>query len=357
MLIDNFSNGTVTFLYKQAPTPVLQNRVYLTQQEALEAICGEIELVQSNTSGFVFNAKFDSSLIKYDQNYQNEQAHSKVFQKHLQNVLELLKSWDIQGKKVVEIGCGKGYFLQMLLHAGISCIGFDPAYEGESEYIIKDFFNEKSSIKADVIILRHTLEHIPNPFTFLHQIASANSYEGNIFIEVPTFDWIANKKAFWDIFYEHCNYFTEETLSKMFVKAQTGSFFGGQYIYLWAKLADLKNKINDADSYTKYTLQFDEKINTLKKQLSESKNAIVWGAGAKGTTFVNLLDPHRTLFKFVVDINPEKQNKFIAKTGHLIVSPDVLQNEAIKDIWVMNENYLEEIQKTINNKDVCFHVI
>lgn len=357
MIIDNYSNNSATCIYRQSQLPIFQNKVYNSVAEAQNALCGEIELVQDNVSGFIYNAKFDSSLMVYDESYQNEQSNSPFFRKHLEEVLKLLIHLGIRDKKVVEIGCGKGYFLEMMRQSGIDCIGFDPTYEGENEYVLKEFFSEKTNIKADVIILRHTLEHIPRPFTFLHTIAKSNDYQGYIFIEVPTFDWIAKKEAFWDIFYEHCNYFTENTLKKMFHKAQTGYLFGGQYIYLWAKLADLKKQIEEKSDFQKVSFNPTAKIETIKDRLQKQKDIAIWGAGAKGNTFLNLLDPQRKLINFVVDINPAKQNKFIAKTAHPIFSPDILKKEPINNVWVMNKNYLDEIKRSINNTNINFHVI
>jgi len=81
------------------------------------------------------------------------------------------------------------------------------AYEGDNPHIIKDYFSDKySHLNGEVIVLRHTLEHIESPLNFIHNIAKSVDYKGIIFIEVPSFEWILQKKAFWDIFYEHCNY-------------------------------------------------------------------------------------------------------------------------------------------------------
>ena len=62
--------------------------------------------------------------------YQNEQSNSSVFRDHLQFVLDLLKDFGIKGKKVVEVGCGKAVFFEMMRGEGIDCWGFDPTYEG-----------------------------------------------------------------------------------------------------------------------------------------------------------------------------------------------------------------------------------
>ena len=348
-ITDNFSENTADRLvtvFKQTNVPIFQNKVYPAVEQALSAEKGEVELVQSTVSGFVFNKAFTSHVMNYDVHYQNEQSNSDVFKDHLHNVLQLLKSFGIENKKIVEVGCGKGVFFNMMLDEGIDCWGFDPTYEGNNERIKKEYFDEsQKGIAADVIIMRHTLEHITRPFSFLHTIAKANEYKGFLFVEVPTFDWIADKNAFWDIFYEHCNYFTEQSLGCMFDDAITGNFFGGQYIYLWADLSKIKNTIPDNVDFNKFdTSAFSKKLAENKAMLNNAGSFAIWGAGAKGSTFLNLLDTKRNAVKYVIDINPAKQNKFIAGTGHPIYSPDILLTEPVENILIMNENYTSEIE-------------
>lgn len=58
-------------------------------------------------------------------------------------------------------------------------------------------------------------------------------------------------------------------------------------------------------------------------------------------------DPDKKFVKAVIDINPEKQNKFIAVTGHPIYSPEKLTDLNCENIIVMNENYCKEITALI----------
>ena len=359
---DNFSEGraeTYIPVFKQNNVPVFQNKVYPGYDEAIASEAGKVELVQSAVSGFIFNKAFDPAIMDYDVNYQNEQSNSSFFKKHLQSVLDLLKQFGIADKKIIEIGCGKGIFFDIMLDEGFDCWGFDPTYEGNNPRIKKEYFDEtQKGINADVIIMRHTLEHIPHPFSFLHTIAAANDYRGKIFIEVPTFDWIADKSAFWDIFYEHCNYFTEQSLGEMFTKATTGNFFGGQYIYLWADLADLRETIPADVNFTKRSsLSLENKLKEYDGLLNNSKSIAIWGAGAKGSTFLNILDKDKQRVKYVIDINPVKQNKFIAGTGHSIFAPEILLKDPVEAILVMNENYIEEIKNQISRMGISANVI
>lgn len=71
---------------------------------------------------------------------------------------------------------------------------------------------------------------------------------------------------------------------------------------------------------------------------------------AKGGAFLNLLDAQAQYVDAVIDINPAKQGKFIAGTGHKIVSPEYLrkiQEDVV--IIAMNENYLGEIKKKLGS--------
>lgn len=337
-------------LYHAADIPLFQNKVYPTVLEAKQAKTGVVSLLPSPLTGIIENTTFDPALMDYDAHYQNEQNHSVVFRHYLIEVLAQLGQLGVGHQKIVEIGCGKGYFLELMLKQGMDVTGFDPTYEGTNPKITKDYFTEKyNDLNADVFILRHTMEHIPDPLAFLHTIAKANSYRGQVFIEVPTLDWIVEKRSFWDVFYEHCNYFTEVSLANLFHRSITGRLFNGQYMYLYASFADLKTQVVPLSinySYIKH--QLDQETHKWHQFLIEHPGLIIWGAGAKGSTFANRLDASGGQIQCIIDVNPYKQNKYIARTAHPIFAPDVLARQTQPvPILVMNENYYEEIAQTV----------
>ena len=67
----------------------------------------------------------------------------------------------------------------------------------------------------------------------------------------------------------------------------------------------------------------------------------MWGAGAKATTFLNLLRP--VAVDYVVDVNPRKHGKYVIGTGQRIVPPEFLREYLADEIICMNPNYLDEI--------------
>ena len=100
-------------LYRQLRLPALQNVSYASPAAAREARLADVELVQHARSGLVYNRCFDAALLVYDDFYQNEQASSALFRHHLASVLSIVRRHVSGAARIVEIGCGKGYFLEM----------------------------------------------------------------------------------------------------------------------------------------------------------------------------------------------------------------------------------------------------
>ena len=336
-------------LYSQLDFPVLQNCVYETHEEATGCATGNIRIVEDQNTGLVYNADFDPKKVMYDRNYNNEQGISRSFQDHLIQVAQIVKS-RMGSKALVEIGCGKGLFLEMLVDLGVEVAGIDPAYEGKNPRIIKRYFQPGITEKAKGIILRHVLEHISDPVGFLRQIAIENGGQGLIYIEVPCFEWICRRRAWYDIFYEHVNYFRISDFQRIFDGLiESGHFFGGQYIYILADLKNLRNPVLDKDDKVEFPKNFDRS----GIDLADSHDSVIWGGASKGVIFSLLKMRQGKTFRFAIDINPAKQEKYLPGSGLKVCSPQ----EAMKKInptdaiYVMNSNYMDEIHQYTNGRN------
>ncbi|MFX4242248.1 class I SAM-dependent methyltransferase [Aliarcobacter butzleri] len=343
-------------LYKIDNLPLFQNKVYISLDIAKSQKVVNVDLCQCNSCGFVFNSLFTNDEMEYDETYQNEQNYSKYFVDYLNEIINYLIENNFQDKKIVEIGCGKGYFTELLEKKGFKDVyGFDPAYEGNNPNITKDYFGEKyKSINADLVIIRHVLEHIENPYEFLQNIKKASSKNTKILIEVPDFKWIVENRAFWDIFYEHCNYFDSEFLSSFFIETKIKRVFGSQYLLMFASLDELSKP------YVKHRYPkniFEKSFKNIKEFLLQYTPLVLWGGASKGVTLLNIFDKNRQLIEYCIDINPKKQDKFIATTGHKIFAPEILQNysEVKCNILIVNQNYYNEIIKNYENSNIKFY--
>jgi SAM-dependent methyltransferase len=326
--------------------PVYQNRMFDERNAALRCPQGDLRLVQDCHTGLVFNAAFDGRLVEYDDDYQNEQAHSATFREHLEQAYAVIER-NFECRKLTEIGCGKGYFLNLLRERGFDAVGVDPAYQGTSAFVIKQRFDRALGVRASAIVLRHVLEHIPDPVAFLENVRDANGGGGRVYIEVPSFDWIRERRAWFDLFYEHVNYFRLDDFRRMFgTVVESGHLFGGQYLFVVADLATLRRLATDENGKDVATLPADFFAGVERcLRRADARRQVVWGAAAKGMMFSLHFTRSGGNIDFAIDINPAKQGKFLAGSGIPVVSPQQgLGSLSPGDtIFVMNSVYLAEI--------------
>jgi SAM-dependent methyltransferase len=337
-------------LYEMRDFPIFQNRMYDSVDAARSCPKGNICLVENSLTGLVYNREFRPQAMQYDKHYQNEQAVSSVFRDHLAAVAGIIQRVMRSGS-IIEIGCGKGYFLELLRSLGLPATGFDPTYEGTNPAISRYSFDASVGVSSDGIVLRHVLEHIQDPVQFLTDLRNANGGAGRIYIEVPCFDWICQRRAWFDVFYEHVNYFRLGDFHRMFGSViESGRLFGGQYLYVVAELGSLTIPRATPDPAPDFPQDFLDSLTANDRRTSQTPSAI-WGGASKGVIFAFLRERIGRPVQLVIDINQAKQGKFLPATGLMVHSPD----EALtmlprgSTIYVMNSNYLDEIRGMSNN--------
>jgi SAM-dependent methyltransferase len=361
------SNSLSEFLSRER-VPVHQNLLMRDQAAAMDIPRGDLALVVCHDCGFIFNRAFQPGKVMYGEDYENTQACSPSFNEYLDELVRhMIVEQDVRNCHVVEVGCGNGLFLRKLVAydgAGNRGHGFDPSYRGAKselngrlKFSTRYYDSECADVTADVIVCRHVIEHVPRPLQMLHDIrkALARAPKARIFFETPCVEWILRNLVVWDFFYEHCSYFSVASLSTAFQAAgfevqNVQHVFAGQYLWLEATLPKAGPGIDKrpgtvvaqaqrfAQSEARLKEDWGQKIRALA---SEAKVAL-WGAGAKGVTFANLIDESRQLIDCVVDLNPLKQGHYVPGTGHPIVGYQALTGRGVSTAILMNPNYREE---------------
>lgn len=363
------SSKHLSVFLQRIQVPVHQNLLINDAQTARQVSRGDLELSVCNQCGFVFNTAFDLSLLEYGQNYDNTQTHSAYFDNYLDDLVKhLVLDEGVKHSTIIEIGCGKGDFLKKLLaypETNNTGIGFDPSYIGpltslDGRMTINRCYYDQSftNITADIVICRHVIEHVTDPLALLRSIRKAlvNSPNAKIFFETPCVEWILKNQVVWDFFYEHCSLFSSDSLRLAFELAgfqvdKVETIFGGQYLWLEASLEkpNLVTPISYQHNIAELALSYKNAEHALLSrwqqriaELLTSGKVALWGAGAKGATMANLVDPQANLIDCIVDLNPNKQGRYIPGSGHPIVSLDVLSNRNIRHVILMNPNYRAE---------------
>lgn len=206
-------------------------------------------------------------------------------------------------------------------------------------------------------MLRHVLEHVVHPLDFLADLLKANDNRGLIYIEVPCFDWICQHRSWFDVYYEHVNYFRLTDFDRMFGSVlESGRLFGGQYLYVVADLRTLHAPRLDAADRVSFPSDFVQGRDRYRSLPTGSR--AIWGAASKGVIFAIHMQRLGTAIELAIDINPAKQGRYLPCSGLRVVSPD----EAMRampvgsEIFVMNSNYLPEIRALSGDRHSCIPI-
>jgi SAM-dependent methyltransferase len=374
--------NTVSAFYHVKNVPVHSCLLLSSRDEAVAFPRRDIRLGFCASCGFISNIIFDPQMMRYSMGYEEQQSFSPRFNAFARELAtRLVNQYDIRNKEVVEIGCGKGDFLALLCEIGRNRgFGIDPSYvpdrlkspAAEKITFIRDLYSERySGLCGDLVCCRHTLEHIHGPREFVDAVKRTVGDRAKtvVFFEVPDTVRVLRETAFWDIYYEHCSYFSLGSLARLFRLCgfeilDLAKDFDDQYLLVEARpvngLAERRQPGEDdlgelmaaVKHFAKsYQAKLDEWNAYLDRLQRDSLRAVIWGSGSKCVSFVttlNILDE----IEFAVDVNPHRHGKFIPGGAQQIVPPEFLKEYRPDAVILMNPIYTEEVRQQLQKMDL-----
>jgi hypothetical protein len=370
----------MSVFYEVEKVPVNSVLLVMNRDEAVNFQTGDITLAICPACGFISNITFDEALTQYTARYEATQGYSPTFNKfHQALAQDLIERYDLRGKDLIEIGCDKGDFITMLCEMGENHgVGFDPAYvpgrhpspAADRLTFISDFYSEKyTNYRADFICCKMTLEHIPNVGEFVSTVRRSigENHEAVVFFQIPNARYVLCDVAFWDIYYEHCSYFTKGSLARLFRRhgfevRDLWTAYDDQYLMIEARpvadpagltsLADEESSAETLRMVDYFVEHYEVKRDDWRRKLAGMKSAgqkvVLWGGGSKGVAFLTTLNQSLDDIAYAVDINPIKTGTFMAGTGQEIVSPAFLVDHKPDVVIIMNPVYLDEITRDLH---------
>jgi SAM-dependent methyltransferase len=371
------STGTQT-IYRLDCIPV-HSCVLLPSAEAARAFPRrDLELAFCEDCGFIFNHIFDEAVMDYSTEFEESQHFSYTFSSFARSFArDIATRCETRGKRILEIGCGKGEFLVDLCNMGEATgLGIDPAYRsdpgrspsnGKVAFIAELFDLRHTTLSADIVLCRHTLEHIGPVDRFTRTIREMIGARDDVWVvfETPDVKRVLREGAFWDIYYEHCSYFSPGTHAMLFRLQAFGVVsldlaYDNQYIIQYALPAGRPTRPSlpleaDLAELRQLAVTFAKRVRTVQDLWRErigaahadGKRVMLWGGSSKAVSFLTTLRLGSEV-DAVVDINPYRQHKFTPGTGHPIVAPQSLARQPPDIVIVMNPMYLTEVVQTLD---------
>ncbi|MDD3474295.1 MAG: class I SAM-dependent methyltransferase [Candidatus Dojkabacteria bacterium] len=348
--------------------------------------CNNCKLVQVDD--------FVSSKEIFNPQYAYYSGYSQTWIEHCKNYVDyIVKRISLDKKsKVLEIGSNDGILLEQFKSYNVPVKGIEPAEEAADIAIkkgidtLKTFFNNKlvynspELLHQDLIIANNVIAHNPDLKDLVSSMKHILKYDGVITVEFPHLLNLILYNQFDTVYHEHFSYFSLTSIQKLFKQHNLIIFdveeiptHGGS-LRIYAKHDDnithqVKSNVenilikesefglNNLSTYINFKNKIEElKRNILKLLITLKDNQFknrkykicAYSAPAKASTLLNYCGIGTDFVEYTVDLNPQKQNKYIPGTHIPIYHPDKIKEDKPEYVIIFAWNIKDEIIKQLD---------
>lgn len=344
--------------------------------------CGECFLVQVD--------EYKKSDAIFDSNYVYFSSYSKSWLSHAKDYTEkMIARFGLNNSsQVVEIASNDGYLLQYFKEKNVPVLGIEPtantaavAIEKGIENVV-DFFGVELATRlanenrrADLLLGNNVLAHVPDIMDFVKGMKIILKEDGVITMEFPHLMQLIENNQFDTIYHEHFSYLSLHTVKlifeandlKLFDVDEIPTHGGSLRIYATHhdnKIHQISVNVTDLLEIEKekgmlsldYYRGFQKKaikvkidmLEFLLQQKRSGKSVAGYGAAAKGNTLLNYCGIKNDLIQFVVDANPNKQNKYLPSSHIPVTNEDHLKNVKPSYVIIFPWNLKTELMSQLS---------
>ncbi len=320
----------------------------------------------------------------FDADYTYFSSYSRSWLEHAERFAEgAIERFDLGlQSQVIEVASNDGYLLQYFKARGIPVLGVEPTANTAEVAIAKgiptivDFFGRPLAEQrlngiADFIVGNNVFAHVPDINDFAAGLKAALKPTGIISLEFPHLLRLIEQVQFDTIYHEHFSYLSlataEAILSSQGLKVfdvEQLSTHGGS-LRVFATRAEDESKMRslsvDAiiaeeakaglrahDVYESFQPRIDgirdEFLTFLVEQRSSGAVIAGYGAAAKGNTLLNYCGiKGNELIRFVADLSPHKQGRYLPGVHIPVVAPERIEEEKPDYVVIFPWNLSDEI--------------
>lgn len=264
----------------------------------------------------------------------------------------------LYGKKLLEVGCGKGEFLSLMRQCGADAYGVENAEESVIDCVhnglkvTQGYLKDGSTLPDapfDAFFMLNFLEHLPDINAVLRGIFNNLTDCSVGLVEVPNFDMILKSKMFSEFISDHLFYFTRETLTSTLNLNGFDVLECKPVWYDYILSAVVKKRVPlDVSNFAGFEEQIKHELQGYISQFGQ-KRVAVWGAGHQALAMLALAGLSGKI-RYVVDSAPFKQGKYTPATHIPIVPPETLDADPVDAVIVMAASYSDEVARIIQQR-------
>ena len=190
--------------------------------------------MQCNRCWHIFNKFFSDREIDSSQDLflTNTPINESMLARHEQTV-DFLTANANKKLRILDVGAGSGALAAAFAKRGHQVTVVEPSAmideRALNEFgvnVVKDFWPAISlrDQKFDLILCVQVLEHTSEPCSFLSTLSDSLDKNGEIYLEIPSGDWVVEHASIADIHYPHLSYFVTKVIYGIFEKVSLVPF-------------------------------------------------------------------------------------------------------------------------------------
>jgi len=274
-----------------------------------------------------------------------------------------IEKYNILGRDAIEVGSGKGDFLEVLERLDVNAYGIEHSLENIKECKKKKLKVEKAYLtelpkaynkKYSLVVCNNFLEHQPQTKNYLSCLRNLVSDDGVIYISVPNVDYLLGKNCLYEFVADHLVYFTEQTLRKAleingFRLLESYKKNNGNDLVVIGKPESRINIDGAIDTVS-------DIVKSIQKEVNNYKDVAIWSAGHRALALMAMAKLEK--IKYVIDSATFKQGKFTPILHKKIISPeDFINIKCDLLIIMLPGNYAEQVIRFVDEKKITCKVI
>ena len=214
-------------------------------------IKGKYRIMMCNNCSFVFTVPLRSrkQMNKFycTFDYSSSNEVESIIRKDAKRSLTYIEKYVRKKGKLLDVGCGRGYFLDEARKTGWRIYGIDYSDNlinyAKNTLLLNvqrgDMFHFRSKQRFDVVTLNQVIEHVFNPNDLIKKCYELLKPGGVIYVATPNIGSVAAKVARENFDHlippEHLGYFSKRTLSAVLQR----NHFRALYLGSWSYAVDL----------------------------------------------------------------------------------------------------------------------
>ncbi|MCR4399440.1 MAG: class I SAM-dependent methyltransferase [Syntrophomonadaceae bacterium] len=281
-----------------------------------------------------------------------------------QQFRDFVREFNLAGKKVLEVGCGRGEYLRILRDCGVDVYGLEYSPDSVRQCrrdgleVSQGFIETEDTVVPgapfDGFIMLNFLEHLPDPNSTLRGICNNLSAGAIGLVEAPDFEYSLQHGGFHEFIADHLSYFTQSTLSTAisingFEPLDCRKVWHDNMISLWVR----KRSPVRARSLRDNSEQLCRELQGFFLRF-EDKRIASWGAGHHALALISMSGVAHRL-EYIVDSAPFKQGRYAPATHIPIVAPSTLNACPVDILIIMAFSYADEIVRNIREANTADH--